>query len=148
MRSTASPGSTGARPALALVIAGGDVLAGDRFGRLGLSLEGARERDLLVASELEGVPSVWLPGGGYSPRAWRALAGTGMALATGSLEPIPAGFDPLTEAFHDIARSLSLERLEERLGAVTKQLEQMETPHSPVTLDPERAVLTLLRAVG
>ncbi len=99
------------RPALAFVIAGGDVLAGDRMGRLGLSLEGARLRDLLVAAELEGLPGVWLPGGGYHPGAWRVLAGTGMALATGSLEPIPAGYDPLTQAFHEIAQSLSLERL-------------------------------------
>jgi acetoin utilization deacetylase AcuC-like enzyme len=99
------------RPKLAFVIAGGDVLAGDRMGRLGLTLEGARLRDLLVAAEIEGLPAVWLPGGGYHRDAWRVLAGTGMALATGSLEPIPPGYDPLTEAFHDIARSLSLERL-------------------------------------
>ncbi len=71
------------RPRLAFVIAGGDVLAGDRLGTLGLTVAGARERDLLVASELEGVPSVWLPGGGYSDRAWHVLAGTGMAVAAG-----------------------------------------------------------------
>jgi acetoin utilization deacetylase AcuC-like enzyme len=99
------------RPKLAFVIAGGDVLAGDRMGRLGLTLEGARLRDLLVASEIEGLPAVWLPGGGYHRDGWRVLAGTGMALATASLEPIPAAFDPLTEAFQDIAQSLSLERL-------------------------------------
>ncbi|HEX7624661.1 MAG TPA: histone deacetylase, partial [Anaeromyxobacteraceae bacterium] len=37
------------RPALAFVLAGGDVLAGDRFGRLGLTLGGARRRDAAVA---------------------------------------------------------------------------------------------------
>ncbi|HEU4383459.1 MAG TPA: histone deacetylase [Anaeromyxobacteraceae bacterium] len=99
------------RPALAFVIAGGDVLAGDRMGRLALSLEGARLRDLQVAAELEGVPCVWLPGGGYHRDAWRVLAGTGMALATGSLEPIPPGYDPLAEAFQEIAQGLSVERL-------------------------------------
>jgi acetoin utilization deacetylase AcuC-like enzyme len=99
------------RPELAFVIAGGDVLAGDRMGRLGLTLEGARRRDLRVAAALEGVPAVWLPGGGYHRDAWRVLAGTGMALATGSPVPIPPGYDPLTEAFQDIAAGLSLERL-------------------------------------
>src|SRR3972149_1853798 len=61
------------RPALAFVIAGGDVLLGDRFGRLGLSLAGARWRDIDVATELAGVPSVWLPGGGDHPEAWGGL---------------------------------------------------------------------------
>ena len=95
------------RPALAFVIAGGDVLAGDRFGRLGLSLDGARERDLRVAAELEGVPAVWVPGGGYSSKAWRVLAGTGMALAAGSLEPIPDEYDPLSARFAVVSRQLS-----------------------------------------
>jgi acetoin utilization deacetylase AcuC-like enzyme len=115
------------RPALAFVIAGGDVLAGDRMGRLGLTLMGARLRDLVIATELEATPCVWLPGGGYHPDSWRALAGTGMALATGSLEPIPSGYDPLAERFAGIARSIApdalgdagtftLEDLEEELG--------------------------------
>ncbi|HSN90427.1 MAG TPA: histone deacetylase [Anaeromyxobacteraceae bacterium] len=115
------------RPGLAFVIAGGDVLAGDRLGRLGLGLDGARERDLLVASELEGVPCVWLPGGGYSAGAWRVLAGTGMALAVGSLEPIPEGYDPLARRYAGIsagltpadlgdAGELTAEDLEEALG--------------------------------
>jgi acetoin utilization deacetylase AcuC-like enzyme len=95
------------RPHLAFVIAGGDVLAGDRFGKLGLSVAGARERDVLVAAELEGVPQVWLPGGGYTSRAWRVLAGTGMALASGSLEPIPDQYDPLDARFARVARELS-----------------------------------------
>ena len=54
------------RPKLAFVLAGGDVLAGDRLGRLALSIEGARKRDLKVARALTGVGSVWLPAGGYS----------------------------------------------------------------------------------
>jgi acetoin utilization deacetylase AcuC-like enzyme len=99
------------RPQLAFVIAGGDVLAGDRMGQLGLSLEGARLRDLLAATDLEGTPSVWLPGGGYHRDAWRVLAGTGMVLATGSLEPIPGDYDPLMEQFAGISESLTLEML-------------------------------------
>jgi len=115
------------RPQLAFVIAGGDVLAGDRFGKLGLTLEGARERDVLVASELEGVPTVWLPGGGYSDRSWRVLAGTGMAIAAASTEAIPAGYDPLIARYARVSRELtpsdltddgelSAEDLEEALG--------------------------------
>jgi acetoin utilization deacetylase AcuC-like enzyme len=95
------------RPRLAFVIAGGDVLARDRFGKLGLTLEGARERDLLVAADLEGVPSVWVPGGGYSTRAWRVLAGTGMALAAASTEAIPADYDPLSARYARVARELT-----------------------------------------
>ena len=108
------------RPHLAFVIAGGDVLAGDRFGKLGLSVAGARERDVLVAAELEGVPQVWLPGGGYTHRAWRVLAGTGMALAAGSLEPIPAGYDPLDARFERVARELSPTELTDT-GELTKE---------------------------
>jgi acetoin utilization deacetylase AcuC-like enzyme len=99
------------RARLAFVIAGGDVLAGDRFGRLGLTLAGARERDLLVAAALDGVPSVWLPGGGYHRDAWKVLAGTGMALATGSSAPIPARYDPLHVQFKRISADLGPERL-------------------------------------
>ncbi|WP_408629093.1 histone deacetylase family protein [Anaeromyxobacter terrae] len=95
------------RPQLAFVLAGGDVLEGDRFGKLGLTLEGVRERDLLVATELDGVPTVWLPAGGYSTRAWRVLAGTGMALAAGSSEPIPADYDPLGARFTFLSREMS-----------------------------------------
>jgi hypothetical protein len=112
------------RPRLAFVIAGGDVLAGDRMGRLGLSLEGARLRDLLVAAELEGTPSVWLPGGGYHRDAWRVLAGTGMALATGSLEPIPKDYDPLTERFAGISESFSLEALGGSTEFTSEDLEE------------------------
>jgi len=48
-------------PDLAFVIAGGDVLAGDRFEQLGLTLAGTRRRDLEVARALAGVPRL---GGG------------------------------------------------------------------------------------
>ena len=48
------------------------------------------------------------PGGGYSDRAWRVLAGTGMALAAGSREPIPPDYDPLDARFaRVVARALA-----------------------------------------
>jgi len=112
------------RPDLAFVIAGGDVLAGDKFGKLGLTLGGARERDLLVATELEGVPSVWLPGGGYSDHAWRALAGTGMALATGSVAPIPRSYDPLDRRFARLASQLSPQELTDTGELTSEDLEE------------------------
>jgi acetoin utilization deacetylase AcuC-like enzyme len=108
------------RPQLAFVLAGGDVLALDRMGKLRLSLEGARERDLMVAAELEGVPQVWLPAGGYSPRAWRVLGGTGMALATGSIEPIPDDYDPLSARFDRISAKLTHADLGDT-GALTQE---------------------------
>lgn len=97
---------------LAFVLAGGDVLAGDRFGSLGLSLAGVRRRDLVVHKKLQDMPSVWLPGGGYTVGAWKALAGTGMVLARESLVPIPDDADPLGEHFSSVARRLTLDRLE------------------------------------
>ncbi len=101
------------KPALAFVLAGGDVLAGDRFGLLGLTLEGARERDLLVARELKNVPSVWLPGGGYHVDCWKILAGTAVVLSSGSRKPIPASFDPVKARFAAIARELTGDELSE-----------------------------------
>jgi acetoin utilization deacetylase AcuC-like enzyme len=114
-------------PDLAYVIAGGDVLAGDTMGRLGLTLGGARRRDLMVASWLDGVPQVWLPGGGYSKQAWRVLAGTAMVVATRSLQPIPEDYEPMVARFSGIsaglsqaelgdASDLSMDDVEESLG--------------------------------
>jgi acetoin utilization deacetylase AcuC-like enzyme len=110
---------------LAFVCAGGDVLAGDRLGELSLSLEGCRERDLRVADALFRVPSVWLPSGGYTERAWRALAGTGLALGIRSRATIPAHYDPLRAKFSSIARTLAPEdlgRVELQLDDVAAQL--------------------------
>lgn len=100
-------------PELAFVIAGGDVLSGDRFGLLGLSLAGVAARDRLVAEALRGVPSVWVPGGGYSEAAWRVLAGTGLVLALGRAEAIPASVDPLAARFGALFRALRPEDLGE-----------------------------------
>ena len=99
------------KPQLALVIAGGDVLSGDRLGKLGLTLLGARKRDRIIAQALAGVPTVWLPGGGYSPDAWKALAGTVLAVAADSEQPIPNDYDPLRSRFVSIASAISPSRL-------------------------------------
>ncbi|MCA9596064.1 MAG: histone deacetylase [Myxococcales bacterium] len=97
---------------LVFVIAGGDVLAGDRLGGLSLSLMGARRRDLAVYRAIVDVPSVWLPGGGYSSQAWRVLAGTALAICLESTEPIPEDADPLSTEFSAIAREIRRDELE------------------------------------
>ena len=112
------------RPKLAFVLSGGDVLAGDRFGRLGLTLEGARSRDLLVAAELEYVPTVWLPAGGYSRGSWRALAGTGMAVAAGSRDAIPPAYDPIAARFAAVADQLSPSALTEEGELTAEEIEE------------------------
>jgi hypothetical protein len=112
------------RPRLAFVLAGGDVLARDRFGKLGLTLEGARERDLLVAAELEYVPSVWLPAGGYSRGAWRVLAGTGMAVAAGSRDAIPPRYDPIAARFGQLSAELSPSALTEAGELTSEEIEE------------------------
>ena len=100
-------------PELCFVIAGSDVLAGDRLGLLALTLRGVRRRDRRVAVALDGVPSVWLPGGGYTDDAWKALAGTGMVLSRGSLTRIPRRHDPMMARYSKIARRISPELLGE-----------------------------------
>jgi acetoin utilization deacetylase AcuC-like enzyme len=99
------------KPALAFVLAGADVLAGDRLGTLGLSIPGAQRRDLTVFNALHGAPSVWLPAGGYSPHAWKVLAGTGMVLAFHDTEAIPPDFDPLASRFRHTFQGLKAEDL-------------------------------------
>jgi hypothetical protein len=109
------------RPRLAFVIAGGDVVAGDRFGQLGLTVRGARTRDVAVAEALDWVPTVWLPGGGYSRQAWRVLAGTGMAVAERSLDEIPARYDPLGARYARVAARLSPAELTESSAELTAE---------------------------
>ena len=96
---------------LVFVLAGGDVIAGDRLGHLGLTLAGVRQRDLKVADHLEGLPQVWLPAGGYGAHAWKVLAGTALALVWRSDELVPAGYDPLAARFTTVARALSNDAL-------------------------------------
>jgi acetoin utilization deacetylase AcuC-like enzyme len=97
------------RAQLAFVIAGGDVLRGDRFGLLGMTLEGARERDRAVARALRRVPSVWLPGGGYHTDAWKVFAGSALVLGGRGHLPIHTKFDPLSVRFRHISRLLTQE---------------------------------------
>lgn len=94
------------RADLTFVIAGGDVLEGDRFGVLGLTLDGARRRDLRVAQAVEGIGSVWVPGGGYSGDSWRVLAGTGVAMALRTRHAISRHYDPMRVRFARIASEI------------------------------------------
>jgi acetoin utilization deacetylase AcuC-like enzyme len=115
------------RADLHFVIAGGDVLAGDRFGRVGLTLDGARRRDRAVAAAVRGRPSVWLPGGGYHAESWKVFAGALLVLAGRGHQRITARYDPLSARYRKIAQlltqeapewePLTLEDLEGALGA-------------------------------
>lgn len=146
--------------ALALVIAGGDVLAGDKLGRLGLSLAGARERDRVVARHLRGVASVWTPGGGYHPDAWKVLAGTFLAVALDSEEPVSATLDPLRGRFATIGRTLGAgdltagddtEDLEISLGLARPQSGRMLGYYTGQGIElalSRYGVLTQLRRLG
>lgn len=119
------------RPELAFVIAGADVLAGDRLGRLGMSLDAVRERDLMVVDALDGVPSVWLPGGGYSPDAWRVLVGTGLALTLRSRASIPDEIDPLALRMSSVFTSLQPSALgaDQELSAADLGLQDRDAPY-------------------
>lgn len=97
---------------LYFVLAGGDVLAGDKMGGLGLSLSGARQRDLLVSWYIGELASVWLPAGGYHADAWKVLAGSVLAATLDSDKPLIAGYDPLRSGFARIGASLDREELE------------------------------------
>jgi acetoin utilization deacetylase AcuC-like enzyme len=96
---------------LVFVVAGGDVLAGDRFGMLGLTLEGVRRRDASVLRALGDVASVWLPGGGYHPDAWRVLTRTGFVLAGCPHARLRPSYEPLPTQFGRVSRSLGNEAL-------------------------------------
>ena len=58
-----------ARAELAFYVAGVDVAAGDRYGKLALSEEGIRRRERLVVDTVRrrGVPLAIVLGGGYAP---------------------------------------------------------------------------------
>ena len=98
------------RPDLAFVIAGGDVLAGDRLGSFALSRADVRERHARVHRFLAGVPAVWLPAGGYSRDAWKVLAEAAALLATGA-SPEIGEIDPLRDEFAQRSRGLGPKEL-------------------------------------
>lgn len=106
---------------LVFVVAGGDVLAGDPVGKLGLTEAGARLRDRTVAARLGRTPSVWLPAGGYSRQAWRVLTGTALALLD-SDAPLPTDVDPLADHFRWVSQSLQ----PEELGDLSMDLSDIE----------------------
>jgi hypothetical protein len=125
------------RPTLAFVIAGGDVLAGDALGGLRLSLKGARRRDVRVARALRGVPSVWLPGGGYQPAAWKVMAGTVLVLRGQARRRIPGGFDPLRARFRRVSRQMNEETLRGSLEITEEDLQsdlRLKTSEVPKVL--------------
>lgn len=97
------------RAGLTFVIAGGDVLEGDQFGQMRMTLAGARTRDTRVHQAVAGRASVWLPAGGYSTRAWRVLAGTALTLFNVA-EDVP-DIAPLSRRFADVAQRIPGEAL-------------------------------------
>lgn len=68
LRRQALPALEAFRPDLLLYLAGADVLAGDRFGRFALSLNGVRERNrtVLAWARTVDIPVVTLLAGGYN----------------------------------------------------------------------------------
>lgn len=114
-------GRMGEAPELAFVIAGGDVLAGDKLGMLGLSDRGVRKRDALVAEALRKVPAVWLPAGGYRRDSWRVPAGTALVLLGRPGRRISPSTDPLTLRFAGISRELSERELADRDELITQE---------------------------
>jgi acetoin utilization deacetylase AcuC-like enzyme len=57
------------RPDFAFYLSGVDVLKTDRFGKLGLTVQGCKQRDAFVFSTLQqhNIPCTVAMGGGYSP---------------------------------------------------------------------------------
>ncbi|MDB5046683.1 MAG: deacetylase [Deinococcus sp.] len=68
LREAALPALEAFRPDLLLYLAGADVLAGDRFGRFALTLDGVYERNRTVLrwAQQSGLPVVTLMAGGYN----------------------------------------------------------------------------------
>ncbi|MFC4452524.1 histone deacetylase [Deinococcus sonorensis] len=68
LRTQALPALDRFRPDLLLYLAGADVLAGDRFGRFALTLDGVRERNrqVLTWARERDVPLVSMAAGGYN----------------------------------------------------------------------------------
>lgn len=91
--------------ALALVLAGSDVLQGDTLGTFALTPAGLAERDRRILHHLGATPQVWLPAGGYRPDAWRPVARLILDLL-GVKETLPPDLDPLAEHFRDVAHTL------------------------------------------
>jgi acetoin utilization deacetylase AcuC-like enzyme len=111
----------GEPPDLAFVIAGGDVVRGDKLGTLALTERGVRRRDAAVAEALHRTPTVWLPAGGYRRDSWRVPAGTALVLLGRPGRRISPGTDPLTLRFAGISRELTERELAERDELITEE---------------------------
>ncbi|PIE01923.1 MAG: histone deacetylase [Acidobacteria bacterium] len=96
---------------LTFVIAGGDIIKGDRHGLLGLTLEGARIRDRMVARHLKKQASVWVPGGGYHKDSWRVLTGTVLTVLFNSSMKIPKTDRPLKHHYRQVFHSIDVKDL-------------------------------------
>lgn len=90
---------------LAIVLAGADPLAGDRFGGLACTEAGLRERERRVLRALGRVPTVLVPAGGYTPGAWRVFAHA-VAEAAGARATVPEGYDPVLRRTRWVSRTL------------------------------------------
>ena len=68
LRTQALPALDAFRPDLLLFLAGADVLAGDRFGRFALTLDGVQERNRAVFrwAQAADIPIVTMMAGGYN----------------------------------------------------------------------------------
>jgi acetoin utilization deacetylase AcuC-like enzyme len=108
--------------ALTFVIAGGDVLQGDTLGNLALSLTGAKRRDMLVAKFLRGIPSVWVPGGGYHKDSWKVLTNTALVLLERTWHRIPNEHQPLVGHFSYVAGTLFQNKSTDWLGLTEEDL--------------------------
>lgn len=112
------------RCALTFVVAGADVRAGDRMGRLSLSEAGVRRRDQSVFEFVGDRPSVWLPAGGYRPDSWRVLAGTALVLSGHAQLEIPTTFDPIHVRFRRLGSSLRLAELGANLDLTAADIDE------------------------
>lgn len=92
------------RCALTIVVCGSE-----DSGRLGLEL--LRQRDRRVDQALDGRARVLLPGGGGGALAWRALAGTALAVGLRTERPVDPAFRPMRAHFADIAKGLEDRKL-------------------------------------
>jgi hypothetical protein len=84
-----------------------------------------------VAKALRGLPSVWLPGGGYHEEAWKVFAGSILVLGGRGHHAIQARFDPLSARFQRIARLLSREPLSDWEPLTQEDLEGSMGPTAP-----------------
>ncbi len=82
------------RPELVFYVAGADAFAGDRLGRLSVSLEGMRRRDALVfdACAAAGAPVAVVMSGGYAERVEDTVSihANTVEAALGCVRPVEA----------------------------------------------------------